>query len=112
MRVAAQRQRLLAGGRVPYLERCVIAAGDEAFTVGAECQASDRMSMPVKLAEKLPGLRVPKANDTICAGRRQNCADGGKDDIEHGGGVRQGKDLCPCGRVPKPDGAVAARRGK
>src|SRR5262245_63559790 len=51
---------LLAGVRVPHLQRLVRATADEAFTVGAEGYAGHRLRVPLEGEELLALVCIPR----------------------------------------------------
>ena len=57
--VAAQREDLLPGRRVPELDGLIQARGREAATVGAEGHAPEPAHMAAQAQDLLPGLGVP-----------------------------------------------------
>ena len=57
--VAAQREDLLPGRRVPELDGLIQARRREAATVGAEGHAPEPAHVAAQAQDLLPGLRVP-----------------------------------------------------
>ena len=58
-----------AGGRVPQLQRLVVAAREHAGAVGRERNRSDRTGMPLEGADERAGGRVPQLRRLVLAAR-------------------------------------------
>src|SRR5262249_31999107 len=106
--------QVLAGGRVPDVDDFVLlAAGDQALTVGGEGDVVNEVVRVVEAAQLLAGGRVPGADGIVPSGRDQYFATG-----EEGAGndfaavAFGGVELLAGGRVPQVNGVVAAGRGQ
>ena len=57
--VACEGVQLLTAGRIPYLQRCVVAGGDDPGAVRAHRTSMHRAGVAGEFPQLLPGSRVP-----------------------------------------------------
>src|SRR5207302_10033128 len=90
IRIAAQRQRLVARLPIPDLGRLVAAAGHQSATIGTEGQALHAIRVAAERIAQCRALRlreVPDANVPIGAGSREPTAVRTEDARGHRSGV-------------------------
>src|SRR5262249_13181411 len=105
--VAGELVQFFAGVDVPEANSFVVAAGQEASTVGRERHARDGANMPFETAMFFAGGDVPHVNDVIAAG--QNVfAVGGEGNVEDIIGAVKSFDGVAGVHVVNADGAVGA----